>query len=182
MLFRSNPLAQQFGKSYETHRTLKTADELRILPEVVEALDRVDRGGFPEAVIRMLIMLADSRGSIRKDRLERSGEVLNQCNPFAQYSHTEKNKMIQEQTLIVSFANASAINTLPLLLVTHEDRTLALQVLHFIVGNTKDMTKQTHELIDIFHEILEVPKFDFEIETSPLEIADLESSTNTMLH
>lgn len=180
--FWGNPLAQQFGKSYETHRTLKTADELRILPEVVEALDRVDRGGFPEAVIRMLIMLADSRGSIRKDRLERSGEVLNQCNPFAQYSHTEKNKMIQEQTLIVSFANASAINTLPLLLVTHEDRTLALQVLHFIVGNTKDMTKQTHELIDIFHEILEVPKFDFEIETSPLEKADLESSTNTMLH
>ena len=52
--------------------------ELAHLPEVQAILLGVDRGGFEEAVIRMLILLAESRGAVRRDRLERSAKVLGQ--------------------------------------------------------------------------------------------------------
>jgi pimeloyl-ACP methyl ester carboxylesterase len=166
--FWGSPAAQEFGKSYETHRTLKTSDELRVLPEVVDALERTDLGGFPEAVIRMLVMLADSRGNIRKDRLERWDETLNQCEPFSLYSADEKNKMIQEQTLIASFASTSALNTLPLLLSSSQDRDLALKIVHYITGEAVEMTPQTNQLMHRFHDLLEIEPFEFEIIQNPL--------------
>jgi pimeloyl-ACP methyl ester carboxylesterase len=163
-----SPMMQRFGKNYEGHRTLKTSDELRILPEVVEALERTETGGFPEAVIRMLILLADSRGSVRKDRLERSNEVLNHCEPFSAISQAERNHVIQEQTLIVRYAQRLAIQSLPVLLVTKADRDLALKVVHYIVGNADDMNEGTHRLIDQFHQVLNFPAFNDEITKNPL--------------
>jgi hypothetical protein len=138
------------------------------LPEVVDALERTDLGGFPEAVIRMLVMLADSRGNIRKDRLERWDETLNQCEPFSLYSADEKNKMIQEQTLIASFASTSALNTLPLLLSSSQDRDLALKIVHYITGEAVEMTPQTNQLMHRFHDLLEIEPFEFEIIQNPL--------------
>ena len=59
------------------------ARKLRFLPEVQAILLGIDRGGFEEAVIRMLILLAEARGSVRRDRLERSSKVLTRDEPFA---------------------------------------------------------------------------------------------------
>ncbi|MDO5705624.1 MAG: alpha/beta hydrolase, partial [Paracoccus sp. (in: a-proteobacteria)] len=79
----SNRWARAFGRSHEARRALKSADELRGLPEVAAALTQIDKGGFAEAVIRMLILMVDSRGNVRRDRLERSSRVLTLDEPFA---------------------------------------------------------------------------------------------------
>ena len=63
--------------------TRKDPKMLRYLPEVQAILLNIDRGGFAEAVIRMLIMMAESRGPVRRDRLERSAKVLGHDEPFA---------------------------------------------------------------------------------------------------
>ncbi len=49
-----------FGRTKQPGRTLKRKDELRSLPPVQAALMHIEEGGFCEAVIRMLILLADS--------------------------------------------------------------------------------------------------------------------------
>ena len=78
----------------------------------------IEEGGFCEAVIRMLILLADSRGNVRRDRLERSARVLTQDEPFKSLNADERSFILQEQTLIVEFAPELAIETLPKLLIS----------------------------------------------------------------
>lgn len=68
----STPWARAFGRSHEARRTLKSQGELRGLPEVAQAIHAIEQGGFAEAVIRMLVLLAENRGQVRRDRLERS--------------------------------------------------------------------------------------------------------------
>ena len=47
---------RSFGRSHEARRTLKSSSELEALPEVSAALFNIERGGFAEAVIRMLVL------------------------------------------------------------------------------------------------------------------------------
>jgi hypothetical protein len=78
-----SPVMNRLAESHTFQRTRKDPKELRYLPEVQAILLGLARGGFEEAVIRMLILLAESRGSVRRDRLERSAKVLTKDEPFA---------------------------------------------------------------------------------------------------
>jgi hypothetical protein len=93
---------------------------------------------------------------------------LNHCEPFSAFSQVERNHVIQEQTLIVRYAQRLAIKSLPILLVTKTDRELALKVVHYIVGNMNDMKQGTHQLIDQFHQVLNIPEFHDEVIKNPL--------------
>ncbi|RYJ00523.1 MAG: DUF3141 domain-containing protein, partial [Acetobacteraceae bacterium] len=52
-------------------------------PEVRAALGRIAEGGYAEAVIRMMILLARARGGVRRSRLARSNALLTTEAPFA---------------------------------------------------------------------------------------------------
>ena len=74
------------------------------IPEVREAVAHVENGGYREAIIRMLVLLAKARGSVRRDRLERSNRLLQSRPPFDTMKLEERTHMIHEQSLIVQFA------------------------------------------------------------------------------
>ena len=157
-----------FGRTKQPGRTLKRKDELRGLPPVQAALMHIDEGGFCEAVIRMLILLAESRGNVRRDRLERSARVLTQDEPFKSLTPDARSFMLQEQTLIVEFAPDQAIGSLPKLLKTREERELASKVVRYIPGAIDEMTPHTLETLQKFHQILDLPPVSEDIKDDPL--------------
>ncbi|WP_254439156.1 DUF3141 domain-containing protein [Ruegeria arenilitoris] len=165
----TNPLAVDFGKPQAIGRTLKSETELRALPEVEMALAHMSSGGFVEAVVRMLVLMADSRGNVRRDRLERSATVMTQDEPFKSLTMDERTRIIHEQTLIVTFERDKAIATLPDLLPNKKDREQAVKVVQFIPGKIEEMAPDTLELLQQFHKVLGLKPVTEDVLEDPLK-------------
>ena len=163
------PWATSFGRSHETRRTLKSTDELRTLPEVTQALYAVDQGGFAEAVVRMLVLLADNRGQVRRDRLERSSRLLTQFEPFASLGAARRAALIHQQTLIATFDAEHALETLPLLLPDVDERELAMRVVQFVPGAVSEMAPHTVALLQSMREVLGLTTEVEDVHVCPLE-------------
>lgn len=164
----STPFARAFGRTHEAHRTLKDANELRALPEVAHALLKIDQGGFVEGVIRMLVLLAESRGGVRRDRLERSGKVLSLDSPFAELGPEARALIIHEQTLIATYETNRGIEALPRLLPP-DQREKAVQVVQFIAGSPDEMEPHTRAMLHRFRSVLDLPPEIRHIATDPLQ-------------
>lgn len=150
------PFMQWLGQPFARERIHKDPAELRYLPEVQAMLLGLDNGGYRSTVIRMLILLAESRGSVRRDRLERSAEVLTQREPFASLTPERRAAMIREQSVIIEFEPEAALAALPRLLPQREERVAALQVVEYILGDVREMEPRTVALLKRMRELFEL--------------------------
>ncbi|MFG1298552.1 DUF3141 domain-containing protein [Xanthobacter sp. V3C-3] len=164
----ATPQMRWFGRAFNFERTRKSKEELVGLPEVQSALLHVSSGGFVEAVIRMLILLAEARGTVRRDRLERSARVLTKDEPFRSLPTARRAQIIHEQTLIVEYAGAAAIDTLPDLLRTPEERRRAAEVVQYVPGALADMEPRTLAMLQRFRQVLGLPPATLDVLEDPL--------------
>jgi tellurite resistance protein len=142
------------GKVGIDESVAEEAGDLRHMPEVTKALAAMEHGDLGAAVIRMLVLLAGSRGSVRKDRLERSAQVLNSTEPFKSMGAERRAELIQQQSIIAEFEPKRAVDTLTLLLKTSEDRLSALDVVNHILGARVEMEPHSLELIQRMESLL----------------------------
>ena len=163
------PWAQNFGVSRSNGRTLKSHEELAALPSVKAAIRNMTRGGFVEAVIRMLVMMAESRGAVRRDRLERSARVLTQDEPFKSLSMEERANIIHEQTLVATFAHDRGVETLPGLLAEGPDREKAVELVTYIAGPVDEMAPHTLTIIQEFRKVLGLAGTVTDVDKDPIE-------------
>ncbi|MGG7567978.1 DUF3141 domain-containing protein [Rhodovulum sp. DZ06] len=163
--------ARAFGAGHAPRRPLLSHEELRALPVVQAALQRIRQGGFEEAVIRMLVLLADSRGSVRRDRLERSSRVLTRDAPFRDLDMDRRARIIHEQTLVATFAPEDAVATLPDLLPDRAARELAAATVQYVPGPIAEMAPHTREAIDGFRAALGLPPAQEDVTEDPLAAA-----------
>ena len=154
------PWMHTLGKSGVEEVAVEDASNQRHLPEVKAALANMEHGDLGAGVIRMLILLAGSRGSVRKDRLERSAQVLNETHPFKDMGAQRRAELIQQQSLIAEFEPKRAVDTLPILLKTSEDRQLALAVVNHILGARAEMEPHSLQLVQRMEQLLGVPGKD----------------------
>ncbi len=157
-LYASPPMLW-FGAKANRQRTRKDAEELRQMAEVQAALLGVDRGGFVEGVIRMLVLLAGARGAVRRDRLERSGRVLTKDAPFRDLDPATRARVIHEQTLIARFEPDQAIDALPSML-RDDERDKAVSVVEYIAGDVEDMEPHTLHMLNRIRVALDLPRLD----------------------
>ena len=157
LLIYGSPLMTWVATTHAFERTRKDPKELRFLPEVQAILLGVERGGFEEAVIRMLILLAESRGSVRRDRLQRSATVLSKDEPFVSLGAERRAALIREQSIIVEFEPDRAIDALPALLSEEKQRRDAIAVVEFIAGSVDDMDPHTIKMLQRFRAALGLP-------------------------
>lgn len=150
------PYMHWLGHTHAQDRTRKDPKELRYLPEVQAMLLGLDSGGFEAAVIRMLILLAESRGSVRRDRLERSSEVLTTHAPFVGLSADKRAALIREQSIIVEFEPDQAVAGLARMLPAADERRRALEVVAYILGDLSDMEPQSRHMLQRMQEALEL--------------------------
>jgi pimeloyl-ACP methyl ester carboxylesterase len=63
-------------------------------PHVQDAMKHAKLGGYAEGIVRMLILLARTRGSVRRDRLERSDRLLHSRRPFNSMTPEMRSRII----------------------------------------------------------------------------------------
>ena len=148
------PLMHAVGRVGQEEPEAEASSDLRHMPEVKKALAAMEHGDLGAAVIRMLVLLAGSRGSVRKDRLERSAQVLNSTEPFKSMGAERRAELIQEQSIIAEFEPNRAVETLAVLLKTEEDRLSALDVVNHILGARAEMEPHSLELIQRMESLL----------------------------
>jgi pimeloyl-ACP methyl ester carboxylesterase len=108
---------------------------------------KVAEGGYAEAVIRMMILLADARGGVRRSRLARSNALLTTEPPFVGMSPTARQAMIREQTVIVTLMREEALAALPKLLPTAPDRRKALAAVEQVAGPDEELGEPAREML-----------------------------------
>lgn len=151
-----SPAMKKFALNEPKRISEVTGSDLRSVTDVTQALENIAQGGYADAVIRMLILLARSRPAVRRDRLERSNELLSSHEPFAALGAASRTRIIQMQSLAVEFEPDQALATLPLLLTDHNDRIRALKQCLFVVGAPEEMSEETHTAFTLIRECLEV--------------------------
>jgi hypothetical protein len=152
----SSPFMRSIGSLEAPRISAVAGSDLRTVPEVRGALAQLTRGNYAVAVIRMLILLAKSRKAVRRDRLERSNELLTTREPFSALDEVARTRIIHQQTMIVEFEPEKALETLPALLKTPEERSRALKDCEFVSGSPEEMGKETRVLFDRMRQLLEV--------------------------
>ncbi len=153
-----SPMARALGGSHAPRMSDMPQEDLRTTPEVRMALETMSMGGFAEAVIRMLILLAKSRGSVRRDRLEKSNTLLSDTEPFRSLGIYTRNKIIHLQSLMVEFEPDQALATLAHLVPDGDDRLRALAICEDIAGPVEEMSKDTVAMLNRIRAALAMPQ------------------------
>jgi pimeloyl-ACP methyl ester carboxylesterase/tellurite resistance protein len=153
----SSPFMRAVGAAEAPRISQVAGTDLRAVPEVRSALAQMTRGNYAVAVIRMLILLARARGSIRRDRLERSNQMLTTEEPFASLGEETRTRIIHQQGLIVEFEPERALATLPKLISDPKDRARAIEQCLHVTGAEEDMSPETRERLAEIRKALDVP-------------------------
>jgi len=167
-----SPFMRWVGHNHNFQPSHTRKEELRYLPVVEAALGQISRGGLPEAVVRMLILLADARGSVRSSRLERSAYTLSNTEPFVSRGPDWRARIIREQTLIVQFDRKAAISTLVDLLPDLDTRAIAMGTVDYIVGPVEEMEEHTFQAMQNLRRVLELPPLRIPVEQQESSAAD----------
>ncbi len=117
--------------------------DVRTFPQVQEAIKRAKMGGYAEGIIRMRVLLARARGSVRRDRLERSDRLLHARPPFNSMTPETRRRMIHEQSVIVEFCGDDAIATLADIFKDPVDRYRALNLVMDVAGPMEELDAPT---------------------------------------
>ncbi|MGH8472129.1 MAG: DUF3141 domain-containing protein, partial [Gammaproteobacteria bacterium] len=163
----SLPIMHRVTEHESLRRGIDRDEDLRHKPEVLEVLSRTDQGQFPEAVIRMLVIMAHARGSVRRSRLERSNAILRSHEPFAGLASETRARLISEQSLIVDLEPERALAALPKLLSDSDQRERAVALVEEIAGPLDEMNEPTLMMLEELKTILGVGAPESPSQASP---------------
>lgn len=101
----------------------------KALPECrPEWLDEIDMGGFPEAVVRIMIILAKAGPGNRRRNLAAYGSLFAQDDRLKNLQGDALSEMIRKQSCIVTCKPDSALSSIYRLLPDRDDRSRALSI------------------------------------------------------
>jgi hypothetical protein len=137
-----------------TRHARQQSHDISKFPHVREAAERAKHGGYAEGIVPMLILLARARGSVRRDRLERSDRLLHARPPFNSMTAEDRARMIYEQSTIVEFCGNEAVTSLAAVLKDPVDRYRALNFVLEVAGPVGDMDAPTIAMFKRFQAAL----------------------------
>ncbi len=126
----------------EVYEEMERKINPRTLPLVREALAKIEKGGYPQAVARIGALIGSQSHHIPLLSLEATDEVMNSGSALSGLSEEELRRISSEQEVIVSLEPERALATLPSLLSRPEE----LQRMKEVLGEVENIFTQRPEL------------------------------------
>jgi pimeloyl-ACP methyl ester carboxylesterase len=126
----------------------------RGLPFVQEALARIEKGGFPEAVARIGALVGRFAGSIPLTRLELGEKIVSQDEVLSKLTDDERRALTSDASVMALLEPERTLHALPLLLPGKADRERAM----FFLEYGRKMDGITKEQIDMIDRIIKLIK------------------------
>jgi pimeloyl-ACP methyl ester carboxylesterase len=136
----ATPMMRALGAANGTGQVARGKTDVRLLPEARAALTQLDRGGYAEAVVRMLVMVNAARGSVRRARLENAARVLEETKPFSDMGEKDRTALMSQQSLIVDLEPQRALSALAVMLPGASERQAALDTVMAMCGPLETMS------------------------------------------
>ncbi len=103
----------------------------RELPFVKEALAKIDKGGYPEAIARISALIGRFAGTIPLLRLEEAEEIVRADKVLSKLTEDEKRHLRSEAEVMALLEPEFTLHALPKLLSNKEDRERAMSILEW---------------------------------------------------
>lgn len=140
------PWLRTYGQVEKSRLLQKPADLTQALA-VKQALKLVDKGGFVEAVLRMIVLISKgTEGKIDDTKMAKVAKTLTE-KPFNTLKEAEILAIMRQQTIIVRFEEQQALDTLPKLLKTAEEKRKALHILNTILDNPETLSQHLQAIL-----------------------------------
>ncbi len=117
---------------------------------------RYREGGYAEAVVRMMLLLARARGAVRREPLQRSTSLMRSDPHFIAMTDDERHELIQTQTALVAASPEDCIATLPALLPNRSEKEKALRCVEEVAGPAEELGASVRDMLQRFRIILGV--------------------------
>jgi hypothetical protein len=108
-------------------KTAKSAEE-QWKAKLAALRGEFERGGFPEAVARMLIAVIKNRGAIDRRSILIAEEISEHRRDLPAISEADLHSLVAEQALLMQLDPQAALETLPRLLPSRTDRERAVAI------------------------------------------------------
>jgi hypothetical protein len=118
--------------------------------------NRFEEGGFMEAVVRMLIAAIKKKGAVERRSFLIAEKLRKQNGDIPWPTRSEFKKLVREQTLILSKDSEKAMQALPKLLPTKEERIKAVTLVSKILMLEPELADPKSQLAKRVKEILAV--------------------------
>ncbi len=129
----------------------KTDD--RELPYVKEALEDIDKGGYPEAIARIGALASQHASPVRLYRLEKGSEFIHSDKVLSTLSEDQLRRIRSEAAVMVLVEPEATLQAIPKLLTDSEDRKRVLELLDWGLS-LEDVTPEQRDTINRIEALL----------------------------
>jgi hypothetical protein len=134
------PEKQRERKSFKEQEKETRKEEVEIQEGRQQSYGAMEKGGYEEGLIRMVVALEDSDHTIDRDALYRDERLLESSVGFKKLDKNGFMHLAQEQARILETDEENALKSLPNLIPTPERRKAALAIAKKIISSEATMS------------------------------------------
>jgi len=139
MLYPEASLKKEPDKEQEKE---KTEEDALIQKDKQHWYNAMEKGGYEEGIIRIVMAMEDSDHAIDRDALYQDERLLESSERFKKLKRKEFLHIAGEQSRILQVDEDNALKALRKLIVTPEDRKTALTLVRKIISSDSTMTNK----------------------------------------
>jgi pimeloyl-ACP methyl ester carboxylesterase len=135
----------------------RTRDEAleALLQHKIDAIEqRLDKGGFPEAIMRILFACVVAQKKLYVDGVKLVGEARERHPRLKQLTQQQIKEILREQAFMLAIRFDRAIDALPSLLPTNEDKAEAIEFVRSIVGGHGPVSEEAAAILRRCQDVL----------------------------